>query len=855
MQFSLNLTLSAIVCLLSLIAYSILFVILLGKDFRNRLHQSFILYLLSMIFWSFGSFMIFADPNHTNTLFWNRFMIIGSAGMPIAFFYFVQVFLGRQRNLWVSVGVLSFIITQITNIMGILITDATVIDQSLHNTYGPAVVIPSVSWAFFVGFSAYELFTEHKRNKDVNYRNRLKYLLIVIFVIFAGNLTNTTMLTVFPVDIAFNVASALLISYAIFRHQLLDINLVVRKGLLYSVPTVIIGASYFLIISLIFRIFHAYTDTQIFFLSFIVAILSALLIQPFQSKAQSWLDRLFFREKYDSILMLQRISRTSAKVLDIRQLAMMILSEIQSTFHIKGGAFFLKEEDSGDYFLRVKLGTNALEEMKFRTDHPLVQQLIRYDRTLTMEEINVIPQFKALWEKEKNDIQMLGAELFIPVKVQGELVGIFALGAKLSEETYSTDDQITLTTMANQTAVAIQNARLYEIARQEVNDRKRAEERLHAQLKRINALHSIDIAITSSVSLQLTLQVLLDVIITQLQVDAAAVLLLDMHTQILEYTASRGFKTTALQHTRLNLGDGLAGMAALQQSIVHIPNLRKEITSLQKSPLLQEEEFISYYGVPLVAKGKIKGVLEIFHRTPHEPDADWMEFLETLATETAIAVDNAEMFNDMQRSNLELTQAYVTTLEGWSRALELRDRETEGHTQRVTDITLELARVLGMKPEELVHVRRGALLHDIGKMGIPDSILLKPGPLTAEEWEIMKQHPVYAFKLLSTIPFLRPALDIPYYHHEKWDGSGYPRRLKGDEIPLPARIFAVVDVWDALLSDRPYRAGLPIEQALAYIREQSGSHFDPAVVEAFLRLYAVKPSLLRRESVLELSTR
>ncbi len=166
--------------------------------------------------------------------------------------------------------------------------------------------------------------------------------------------------------------------------------------------------------------------------------------------------------------------------------------------------------------------------------------------------------------------------------------------------------------------------------------------------------------------------------------------------------------------------------------------------------------------------------------------------------------------------------------------MDLRDKETEGHTRRVTDLTLELARVFGFSDEELVHVRRGGLLHDIGKMGVPDKILLKEGALTAEEWVIMRQHPVFARELLLPIDYLRPSLDIPYGHHEKWDGTGYPRGLKGEEIPLIARIFAVVDVWDALTSHRPYRAAWPSDKALAHIQEQTGHHFDPHVVEVFI---------------------
>ncbi len=200
------------------------------------------------------------------------------------------------------------------------------------------------------------------------------------------------------------------------------------------------------------------------------------------------------------------------------------------------------------------------------------------------------------------------------------------------------------------------------------------------------------------------------------------------------------------------------------------------------------------------------------------------------------AVSRIETLNaDLQTSNQELKDSYETTLEGWSHALDLRDKETEGHTLRVTELTLRIAQAMGFSAEQLVHVRRGTLLHDIGKMGVPDYILHKAGPLTEAEWEAMKRHPRYAFELLSPIKYLEGALDIPHHHHEKWDGTGYPDGLRGEEIPLAARIFAVVDVYDALTSDRPYREAWPKARALEYIRNEAGRHFDPAVVNIFLK--------------------
>jgi HD-GYP domain-containing protein (c-di-GMP phosphodiesterase class II) len=227
-------------------------------------------------------------------------------------------------------------------------------------------------------------------------------------------------------------------------------------------------------------------------------------------------------------------------------------------------------------------------------------------------------------------------------------------------------------------------------------------------------------------------------------------------------------------------------------------------------------------------------VLEVFHKVALTPYPEWVEFLETIAGQAAIAVDNFTLFENLQKSNLELQQAYDATIEGWSHALDLRDKETEGHTQRVTEMSQRLARIMGIKGEALLHMRRGALLHDIGKLGVPDGILLKPGEFTPEEWVVMAKHPQFAYDWLAPIAYLKEALVIPYCHHERWDGSGYPRGLKGEEIPLAARIFTIVDEWDAVTSDRPYRMAWPHEQAVEYIRENSSKHFDPAVVEIFL---------------------
>lgn len=390
--------------------------------------------------------------------------------------------------------------------------------------------------------------------------------------------------------------------------------------------------------------------------------------------------------------------------------------------------------------------------------------------------------------------------------------------------------------------IAIGGQKFFTAILRDETNRFQAELQIQSQLERLAALRAIDMTITASLDIRVTFGVLLDQIIHQLGVDAAAVFLYNPTINTLEYAAGRGFRTSAIQHMSYRLGEGLAGRAAMERHTLIAPKAADadkrdgDVRKFSPPLFFQSEGFVSSAAAPLVAKGEVKGVLELFKRAPLEAKPDWRNFLDTLAGQAAIAVDNAELFENLQRSNLELTLAYDTTLEGWSKALELRDHETKGHAHRVTELTVSLARALGVSDEELIHIRRGSLLHDIGKMGIPDRILRKNGQLTEQEWEIMRQHPVHAYELLSPIPYLRKALDIPYCHHERWDGNGYPRGLRGEQIPLAARIFAVVDVWDALLSKRPYRAAWLRADVYRYIQEQSGMHFDPHIVEVFLRM-------------------
>jgi HD-GYP domain-containing protein (c-di-GMP phosphodiesterase class II) len=412
----------------------------------------------------------------------------------------------------------------------------------------------------------------------------------------------------------------------------------------------------------------------------------------------------------------------------------------------------------------------------------------------------------------------------LPIRADHEVIGALLVHTRHSHPISDPDLRL-LSTLTEIAGNAIQRTHLYE--------------QTQKRLQRIAALHVIDTAISSNMFLPETLNILLDQVLQQLEVDAADVLIFDRLSQRYEFVSGRGFRTRRAETTFL-LSPPLppVDLPFNRLQIALYTNLHDAGFGIYPNEfphpdLAEAEGFIGYARVPLFSNGVINGYLEVYQRQKLQPDSEWLSFFETLAGQAQIAIDNATLLHNLQRSNRELTLAYDATIEGWSRALDLRDRETEGHTQRVTQMVMKLAQALNIPEAELAHIRRGALLHDIGKLGIPDNILLKPGPLTDDEWEIMRRHPIYAYEMLAPIPYLRPALDIPYCHHEKWDGSGYPRHLQGEQIPLAARLFAVTDVWDALRSDRPYRSGWPVDRLRDYIQEQSGSHFDPLAVNLF----------------------
>ena len=492
-----------------------------------------------------------------------------------------------------------------------------------------------------------------------------------------------------------------------------------------------------------------------------------------------------------------------------------IVERASELLHSKNGGFYLYDAE------RQELELAFFTDMDLKIGTRLKLGEGAAGRVALSREPLIIEDYQT-WDGHSSQYQNVPfrAILQVPMLYGGELIGVLAINEYGdSERKFTQEDANLLALFAAHASSVVYNARLFE--------------QLEERVEQFSTLHSIDMVIGSTTDLRISLQMVLESILHLLKVDAADILLYHSSALSLEYENGLGFHSDTIRPD-VRLGEKPAGQAALTRQMVELSELSKANLPPSFQEMIQREGFVSYRGLPIIAKGEVKGVLEIFHRSTLPSRIEWNDLFHLLAGQAAIAMDNAMLFNNLEHVNAELQIAYDATIEGWSQAVDLWDSNSSDHIHQMEETTIILAHKMGIPESDLPNIRRGVLLHDIGKMGTPDQILLKPGALNEEEWKVIRQHPTNAYNMLSKIAYLRSALDIPYCHHEKWDGSGYPRGLKEEQIPLAARIFAVVDVCDALAHDRPYRAAWPKEKIIEYLNEQSGKAFDPRVVEAYL---------------------
>jgi HD-GYP domain-containing protein (c-di-GMP phosphodiesterase class II) len=639
---------STLITIFTTLLYGVIFtLVMVYSRPLNRLKKIFALYLLAMSVWSISAFLTVSGFVNVST--WFKVMTTGPLMVILAMFFFVQNMFGLRRT-WAPYTIAyAIVVILITNFTSIMVQFAF-LDQGggLHYEFGNNFSLVAVPAYILVVVCLYDLIQGHNRSHDGQQRNRIRYLAIGFSITILAAFTNFTDLGKYPIDIAANSVTAILIAYTILRLQLLDIRVVVRLGILYSITTAIFSAIYFLSISLVLNAFQLLSGKTVFVVSILVGTLSAILLSPLRNLAQRWIDRIFYRDKYNAELMLQRLSRTATSFLDIEKIAHLILSEISNTLHIEHGAILIKYADRGDFQVIAEDGEKKHFPSGFRADHPIVLWMTRskQNQPLLERDMSFAPMFKSLWKEEKQELERFNAEIFLPLNSKGELIGILGLGKKLSSQPYTRDEQLLFSTLANQTAVAIENARLYD----------------------------------------------------------------------------------------------------------------------------------------------------------------------------------------------ELKGSFVQSVTALANAIDIRDTYTNTHSQQIANWAAQTARQLGCTSDEINDIYLGGLLHDIGKIGIPDKILQKPSKLSDEEWTVVHTHPTLGADLISPIKKLACVVPMVENSHERYDGLGYPHGKKGEDIPLGARIISVVDSYSAMLDKRPYKEPYSMDRIIQELKENSGKMYDPVVVDAFLKV-------------------
>ncbi|MGD8403995.1 MAG: HD domain-containing phosphohydrolase [Anaerolineales bacterium] len=628
--------------ILGAIIFGALEVIVALSKTKTRLQKIFQFYLLAMFLWSVSAFMTLSS--HLEVLTWFRVMTIAPMIMTIAIFYFIQELFAFPRKWAPLVFLFGLFLIPVSLFTPLIIEKASLDAGALHYEFGVLVYFIAIPGYGLNFYNLWELTNGYRRTLDSDQKNRFRYLILALSITILATLINFTDLGKYPIDIAANTISAMLIAYAVLRHKLLDIQIVIRIGLLYTITTAILGLVYFLVITLTLNIVEAFSGGRIFLLSVIVAFLTAVVITPIRESAQSWIDRLFYRERYDASLMIQRLSQATASLLDLDKITQTMLTDLVETMHIGHAAVFIKRNSDQHYYLHSEKGVPQSPALEFSHNHPIVKWIGSQNQILAKNDLNINPIFKALWKKELVYLNEFPAQLFIPLNTKGELVGFIVVGTKRSEQSYSYDDEVTLSTLANQTAVVIENARLYE----------------------------------------------------------------------------------------------------------------------------------------------------------------------------------------------DLENTFVETVVTLANAIDMRDTYTSSHSQQIAEWAAQTARLMGHTEQEIQAVYWGGLLHDIGKIGIPDSILNKPGKLDAAEWKIVKQHTIHGAQLVSSIKKLENIAPIIEYSHERYNGSGYPYGLVGEQIPIGARIIGVVDSYSAMRDERPYKRTISHEDAVDELKRNTGILFDPEVVNTFL---------------------
>jgi len=821
--------------LVSFLAFTVLAVLILRQD-GTRVNRVFARFLIASGVWSFTSFMLHLNAHPQLALLWNEILVAALLWTVVSYYHFVRAYNNRPSGIGTYLGYAAVVTFLALSLNGYIIKYAYVTDGILYHDLGSSLYIIGGISAVFLITSAFMLIRRYHSSLDPTDRNRTIYLVIgSAVVIVSSYITNLTpAIAGLSIDHIGNLANASIITYAIMRYQLLNIRFVAKKTLGYALVIACLGGIYAGSIFLWQGILPADTTYTIVLRTTALVLLLALLARPLMRKLEDSLDHLFHRKNYESRRALLDFNKRMSSVINLDELAEEMLSTITKALHLTQAKLMIQDFTSGDFtaqFTYPKAEGESDGDISFNIDNPIVTWLHKETEPLNLEPIDNMPKFKGLWEVEKRQITASNLGLLCPIKNRDRLVGILALGKKQSGSIYSHEDLELAMNIANQAGAIINNAQLYSQAMVMANTDGLTELYNHRQFHdRIDQ----EIARGSRFGTTFSL-IMLDVDLFKAYNDIHGHLAGD---EILRRIALSIRTSVRSLDTAFRYGGEefaiILPEAQLSDAYKIAERIRKTIaskTSSRATPITASLG-IANWPVDGVTKAEIISHADAaLYRAKHTGRNRTCLSSEVAKTETL----PAGVEHEAQPRALSIIYALAATVDA-------KDHYTYGHSKKVSDYAVALAEALGLSKDAIDTIRAAGLLHDVGKIAVPDSTLNKKGALNDEEWELIRAHPKLGIEILRHIIDLVNCIPVILHHHERYDGSGYPTSLKGDNIPLESRILAIADAFDAITSPRPYRKQLSIQEALNELKRCAGTQFDPKLVDVFCKLIESTPS-------------
>lgn len=816
-----------VILLLTLIIYSTLLVGV-WRDTRTEMRRLFSIYVVIALCWSLSTLLLFIDVLGLTRL-WASLLAVSGISSIIAYYHFISGFVDRKNDIAVKLGyaAVAFILVPLA-VLGYLPESVSVDNGILDISYGKFLyLMTAIGFVFFI-LSVFTLVHRYRALTDPLSRNRIAYLLGGFGLLMAFSIRNSIPpLTTYPIEQIGHLGNALVISYTIMRYKLLDMKLLIRKGLVYSLISIFVTASFLLMLFGVNYFLRGWNTSANLAAIFAMALLMAWLFNPLRVAIQRIVDKMFYGESYDYRQMVLSFAQRMGSVLDLSELAEAMLRPLTKAVGASQASLLLSSDDyfTSQFADRLVEG-EAVTSIKLGKDSPIINWLAREDKPLSRELIGVAPEFKELSEVERKSLDGPGIGLLFPIKSKGNLIGILALSKKQSGGSYSTDDMDLLVTVASEAGVVMENAQLYAKAKERAHtdeltglfNHRYFHERLDEEISRCSRFGDI----FSLVFLDMDLFKAYNDIYGHLAGD-------DMLKQIGQYIKS---STRGIDMAFRYGGDEftvILPQASLEDSCKVAERIRKRI-----------EVEMDSKGAPLtcslgIASWPTDGVMR--EEIIQAADASLYYAKQTGRNRICLASEimTSEVLSMGAKPDRE--PGILSTIYALAATVDAKDHYTHSHSKKVSKYATDIAEALGYSQEKIATLRAAALLHDIGKIGVSDRVLMKAGPLSDEDWEPIRAHPKLGVAILKHVESLSGCLAAIQYHHERYDGTGYPAGLKGENIPLDARIMAVADSYDAMTSLRPYRQGkFTSEQALAELKHCAGAQFDPKIIEVFATL-------------------